>query len=68
MVLHDLHDTSTFTYNGSQIIGIMAREHSKIAKNLKTSKTNRIHEAQVLAQYTKNDEDTKFCGKASPGQ
>ena len=46
--VHDLHDTSTFGYYGTKIIGVAERECSNTAENHQTYITNRIHEALVL--------------------
>ena len=65
MVLHDLHDISTFGYYGSQIVVVIEKECSKSAENHQIIITNRLQETLVLAQNTQNNKYIKIFRKAS---
>ena len=60
--LHDLQDISTFVYNGSQIIVVTERECSTTAEDHQTLITTRIHEAPILAQYTRMTKTLRSLG------
>ena len=60
---HDLHNISTTTYYGRQIVVVVEREWSKPAENHPTLITNRLQETLFLAQ---NNENIKIFWSAPP--